>query len=123
MINLYQSGVHNAINAEKKTMSSRKKGLTIQEKTVHGSTEPLPFESALAELESVVAQLEHDDLRLADALSYFEQGIGLMRICDTHLNHARGKITELLKGEDGAFAEKVLGISLEAFLNEEKTHD
>jgi exodeoxyribonuclease VII small subunit len=81
------------------------------------------FESALAELETLVRDLERDDLTLDSALESFERGVKLLRACDTHLNHARGKITELLKGEDGAFIEKLLGTSLESFLNEEKNHD
>jgi exodeoxyribonuclease VII small subunit len=85
--------------------------------------ESLTFEGALSELESIVGELERDDLELQNALSFFERGIRLMRICDTHLHHARGKISELIKGEDGAFVEKVLGTSLESFLNEEKEDD
>ncbi len=81
------------------------------------------FETALEELETIVRELEHDDLTLDSALSLFERGIKLMRTCDTQLNHARGKITELFKGEDGAFAEKVLGMSLESFLKEENIDD
>jgi exodeoxyribonuclease VII small subunit len=92
--------------------------------TGEGSMPPSPtFESALAELETLVRDLERDDLSLDHALESFERGVKLLRVCDTHLNHARGKITELLKGEDGAFIEKLLGTSLESFLNEEKKHD
>ncbi|MBN1308559.1 MAG: exodeoxyribonuclease VII small subunit [Chitinispirillaceae bacterium] len=80
------------------------------------------FEAALEELESVVKKLESEDLTLEGALSSFERGIHLLRRCDTHLNKTRGKIIELFKGEDGAFVEKVLGTSLESFLNE-KTSD
>lgn len=80
-----------------------------------------PFESALSELETIVEQLERDDLTLDTALTHFERGIHLMRTCDAHLNHVRGRITELLRGENGAFAEKVLGTSLQSFLEEENS--
>ena len=83
---------------------------------------PVSFEKAVEELETIVRNLEDDELTLDDALVQFERGISLLRTCDTQLNHARGKITELLKGEDGAFVEKVLGMSLKSFLNEEDTH-
>jgi exodeoxyribonuclease VII small subunit len=81
------------------------------------------FESALEELETIVLKLENDDLSLDDALVYFERGISLMRVCDRHLNHAKGKISELLQGEDGEFVENVIGLSLESFLTKESTHE
>ncbi len=81
------------------------------------------FESAVTELENIVRQLECDDLTLDSALSNFERGVALMRVCDSHLNHARGRITELFKGENGAFIEKILGMSLESFLNEDDDHE
>ena len=39
-----------------------------------------------------------------------------MRSCDAHLKSAQGKLRELLKGENGEFVEKVLGITLESFI-------
>lgn len=83
----------------------------------------MSFETALEALEGTVRKLEQDDLTLSNALDYFEKGINLMRTCDTHLNHARGRITELLAGENGVFAEEILGTSLESFLKREENHD
>lgn len=98
---------------------------TVKKKTVkkNDTAKSPSFEAALEELETIVQDLETEDLSLDNALASFERGISLMRICDTHLNHARGKITELLQGEDGEFAEKVLGLSLESFLTEEADHE
>jgi exodeoxyribonuclease VII small subunit len=79
----------------------------------------LSFEDALLELEKTIEELERDDLTLEKALRFFERGIGLMRNCDSHLKSAQGKIQELLKGENGTFVEKVLGNTLESFLNRE----
>lgn len=81
------------------------------------------FESALNELESIVRQLERDDLTLDSALACFERGIYLMRTCDACLNQARGRITELIRGDNGKFVEKVLGTTLESFLKEAKNND
>lgn len=105
-------------------MTSRKKLIDPSE-SAKGTHAPQPpsFEAALVELESVVGDLERDDLELQDSLVFFERGIRLMRVCDTHLHHARGKISELLQGEDGELVEKTLGTSLESFLNEEKEND
>lgn len=83
----------------------------------NSETENISFESALSSLEKVIAELEKDDLSLDRALTIFEQGIKLMRLCDSHLNNAQGKMKELLKGENGEFIEKVLGDTLESFLS------
>lgn len=106
----------------KKTVE--KKNTTAPQSSAEPVQAPaMSFETALEALEGIVRKLEQDDLTLSNALDYFEQGINLMRTCDTHLNHARGRITELLAGENGAFAEEVLGTSLESFLKREENHD
>lgn len=79
----------------------------------------LSFEEALAKLEKTVEQLEREDLTLDDSLKLFEQGIGLIRTCDAHLKKAKGKVTELLKNDNGGYIEKVLGSTLESFIAKE----
>jgi exodeoxyribonuclease VII small subunit len=79
----------------------------------------LTFESSLAELEKTIDRLENDDLTLDSSISLFEKGITLIRTCDNHLKKAQGKISELLKGENGEFVEKTLGITLESFISKE----
>ena len=84
------------------------------------ANEALTFEDALAALEGVISELEKEDLSLDRALTIFEQGIVLMRKCDSHLKNAHGKMKELLKGENGEFVEKVLGVTLESFLSRDE---
>lgn len=81
--------------------------------------EKVPFEKAIAELEQIIEKLEDDEITLDDALRHFEQGVSLMRACDAHLKSAEGKLRELLKGENGEFVEKALGITLESLDNGE----
>jgi exodeoxyribonuclease VII small subunit len=83
------------------------------------ATKKVSFEEALKELEMVIERLEREDLTLSDSLEYFQKGVGLMRVCDTHLKSAEGTLKEILKGENGAFVEKILGHSADA-LNEER---
>jgi exodeoxyribonuclease VII small subunit len=71
----------------------------------------LSFEAALKELEKIVAKLESPELTLSGALEQFEKGVALMKVCDSHLKSAEGKIRELLAGTDGEFIESVLGVS------------
>jgi exodeoxyribonuclease VII small subunit len=84
------------------------------------SASALTFEGALSGLEAVIEELEQDNLPLDRALEIFEQGIMLMRKCDTHLKSAQGKIKELLNGENGEIVEKILGTTLESFLNRDE---
>lgn len=53
------------------------------------------FETALAELETVVKTLEQGDLQLERSLELFERGIELARFCHTRLEQAERRI-ELL---------------------------
>ncbi len=53
------------------------------------------FESALAELETIVETLEEGQLPLEQSLERFERGIALSRFCHTRLEDAERRI-ELL---------------------------
>jgi len=50
------------------------------------------FESALAELESIVARLEQGDLPLEQSLALFERGVQLSRFCHSKLEDAERRI-------------------------------
>jgi exodeoxyribonuclease VII small subunit len=53
------------------------------------------FESAIAELEKIVKQLEEGDLALEKSLALFERGVELSRYCHEQLGAAQRRI-ELL---------------------------
>lgn len=55
-------------------------------------TQPLSFENALAELESLVEQLEQGDISLEDSLKRFERGVELTRTCQKALADAEQKV-------------------------------
>jgi exodeoxyribonuclease VII small subunit len=57
----------------------------------------LPFEQALAELESILRELEDGTTTLEDALARYERGIGLLRQCYSQLRNAEQKV-KLLAG-------------------------
>lgn len=60
------------------------------------------FESALAELESIVKHLEGGNLTLEKSLTLFERGIELSRYCHTRLEDAERRIEVLSeRGEVG----------------------
>ncbi|MDA7949955.1 MAG: exodeoxyribonuclease VII small subunit [Pirellulaceae bacterium] len=59
----------------------------------------LSFEEALGELETMVAQLEHEGLSLDDSLSNYEKGVAYLNFCHQKLQAAEQKV-EVLKGID-----------------------
>lgn len=71
-------------------------------------TKPIHFEKSIAELETIVMQLENGDLSLEESLKQYEKGITLARKCEETLTRAEQKI-ELLSTEksltDGALDE------------------
>lgn len=58
--------------------------------------EQLSFGEALAELESIVAQLEGGQLELEESLSRYERGVGLLRSLQAKLAEAQQKVTMLI---------------------------
>ena len=53
------------------------------------------FESAIAELEQIVKQLEQGDLALEASLALFERGVELSRYCHEQLGAAQRRIEVL----------------------------
>lgn len=54
------------------------------------------FEKAMAELEGLVKTLEAGDMPLVKALEDFEKGVGLVKQCQTHLDHAKAQVDALM---------------------------
>jgi exodeoxyribonuclease VII small subunit len=55
------------------------------------------FETAMRDLEDLVARLEQGDLPLEESLAAFERGVMLTRTCQTALKEAEQKVEILLK--------------------------
>ncbi len=59
------------------------------------------LEKSLADLESLVEELESGDLPLEKAMQKFEQGIKLTRACQTALKEAEQKVEILVQSAGG----------------------
>ena len=69
------------------------------------SKDKLPdFEKSLAELESLVEQLESGELSLDDSLRQFKRGVELTRHCQDVLTQAQQTVEKLLDIEDDSTA-------------------
>jgi len=55
------------------------------------------FEEAQRELESIVRRLESGDASLDEAITLWERGEELYRVCSAKLDAAHGRIEELAK--------------------------
>ena len=64
-----------------------------------GDADEPPFEEALEELRTVIADLEGGRLGLEASLGRFESGVGLLRRCRATLERAERRV-ELLTGVD-----------------------
>lgn len=65
---------------------------------------PPDFEQSLAELETLVEQMESGDLTLEKSLSQFERGMALSKACQEALTAAQLRVDTLLENDhaDGA---------------------
>jgi exodeoxyribonuclease VII small subunit len=61
----------------------------------------LPFEKALAELETIVTRLERGDVPLEESLSIYARGEALKAHCETLLRSAEARIEKITLGPDG----------------------
>lgn len=64
----------------------------------------IDLEKSLAQLESLVEELESGDLPLEKAMQKFEQGVKLTRHCQTALKDAEQRVEILLKSAGGEAA-------------------
>lgn len=65
------------------------------------AVESLNFESALAELETIVKGLESGKTSLEESINAYERGIALKKHCEKKLQEAQSKIEKITTGPDG----------------------
>lgn len=61
----------------------------------------MPFEAALAELESIVDRLEKGAVALEDSIKLYERGEALKSHCDSLLKNAEMRIEKITLSADG----------------------
>ncbi|QKY69293.1 exodeoxyribonuclease VII small subunit [Lentibacillus sp. CBA3610] len=62
----------------------------------------LSFEEAMLELEKIVEKLEKGDVPLEKAISYYQEGMQLSKICNDKLTNVQEKMTKIMN-EQGQF--------------------
>ncbi|MGI6425580.1 MAG: exodeoxyribonuclease VII small subunit [Tepidanaerobacteraceae bacterium] len=61
-------------------------------------SDPCKYEEALERLEYIAEELEKGDLSLEEALTLFEEGINLVKMCSKMLDQAEGKNSGINEG-------------------------
>jgi exodeoxyribonuclease VII small subunit len=59
--------------------------------------EEMSFEDAMEKLESLVKRLEGGSSSLEESIKMFEEGMSLLKFCDTKLEQAEHKIEKLIE--------------------------
>ena len=66
----------------------------------------MTFEVAIARLEEIVRTLEGGNAPLDESLSLFEEGVALVKLCNSRLDGVEQKVKMLTFGEDGSVSEQ-----------------
>lgn len=66
------------------------------------SVDEMNFETAMAELEKVLGQLERGDVALDESIALYERGAALKARCEAKLKEAEEKVAKITLGEGGA---------------------
>ncbi len=65
----------------------------------------ITFESAMARLEEIVRMLEGGSAPLDKSLTMFEEGVALVKFCNSQLDQAEQKVKILTATPDGTLVE------------------
>jgi exodeoxyribonuclease VII small subunit len=79
-----------------------------KEKETHTDVAALPFEKALAELESIVQRLEKGDVALEESIKIYERGEALKKRCEALLADAEMRVEKITRDAKGRLASEPL---------------
>ena len=65
----------------------------------------MKFEEAMERLEKIVRFLESGNAGLDESIAAFEEGISLVKLCNSKLEHAEQRVKILMSGESGELTE------------------
>ncbi len=66
----------------------------------------MTFEAAIARLEEIVRALESGNAPLDKSLELFEEGVSLVKLCNSRLDNAEQRVKILVDGGDGNLKEE-----------------
>jgi exodeoxyribonuclease VII small subunit len=75
--------------------------MTMSDKTKGDDIAGLPFEKAVAELETIVGRLERGDVALEESIAIYERGEALKKHCEKLLTVAEKRIEKIRLDRSG----------------------
>ena len=72
----------------------------------YADIEKMSFEKAMAELETIVSDLENGSIELEESIEKYQRGIQLKKHCDQKLKEANMKIDQIKIDKNGNVKEK-----------------
>ncbi|MCI5054276.1 MAG: exodeoxyribonuclease VII small subunit [Pelagibacteraceae bacterium] len=72
----------------------------------YADIEKMSFEKAMAELETIVSDLENGSIELEESIEKYQRGIQLKKHCDQKLKEANMKIDQIEIDKHGNVTEK-----------------
>lgn len=60
-------------------------------------TKKIPFDDAMKRLDEIVNALERNEIPLEDAITLFDEGLQLVKQCDSQLSNFENKVQKLLE--------------------------
>ena len=72
----------------------------------YADIEKMSFEKAMAELETIVSDLENGSIELEESIKKYQRGIQLKKHCDQKLKEANMKIDQIEIDKNGNVTEK-----------------
>lgn len=91
-----QFGLHTSYSTQEAGLQAPQDPVTPEQAALE--TAQLDFETALHELEDLVAKMEEGELPLEQSLAAYQRGVGLVRICQDRLAKAEQQV-RVLEGE------------------------
>jgi exodeoxyribonuclease VII small subunit len=76
--------------------------MTAKAKSEPLAVDQLSFETALKELEDIVARLEQGEVDLEDSIVLYERGQALKLHCEKKLKSAESRLEKIVQGAKGA---------------------
>ncbi len=70
-------------------------------KSSNADVTALPFEKALAELETIVQRLEKGDVALEESIRIYERGEALKKRCEVLLREAEARVEKIARDAEG----------------------
>ena len=67
----------------------------------HADVKKMPFEAAMAELETIIRQLEGGQVPLEESVKIYERGEALKSHCERLLKEAEGRVEKIRLGGNG----------------------